>query len=234
MVKNSKLININYYNLKLSKINSRSIIGLIVLLTLILLYIKNYINHNFSSKLSNNRTYERILVFLIIFLLLIVLSHNLIISIVISVILFLLINLLMNYRYTLENFQNDEGNKEINELSKETKKTEIDITKDEPSFDKNIFDTDVFKQSTNGIQELLKKVNGGIELKDDDTKETQKLGIDTTKYSDDNKLNPLKQAQKEAYELIDTVNALKDTVTTLAPVLSEGKKLMDIFQNLKL
>ena len=44
----------------------------------------------------------------------------------------------------------------------------------------------------------------------------------------------LKQAQKEAYELIDTVNALKDTVNTLAPVLQEGKKLMGIFENLKL
>ena len=84
------------------------------------------------------------------------------------------------------------------------------------------------------ISEQLKSL-GLNEIKfNSDLKETDKLGIDTDKYSDDKKPNALKQAQKEAYQLIDTVNALKDTVNTLAPVLSEGKKLMDIFQNLKI
>ena len=50
----------------------------------------------------------------------------------------------------------------------------------------------------------------------------------------DKKPNALKVAQKETYELINTVNALKDTLTTLSPVLLEGKKLMGIFENLKL
>ena len=104
----------------------------------------------------------------------------------------------------------------------------------EPSFNKNIFETDDFKKSSEGIQELLKKVNGGIELKEDDVKETDLLNIDIGKYSDDKKPNALKDAQKETYELINTVNALKDTISTLSPVLQEGKKLMNIFENLKL
>ena len=207
--KNTKyynMIDINKYNIKISKEHNRYLLGLVILFLVILIFIKDY-----------NNIKTRILVFMIIFVLTIVISKNLISSIIISIIIFLLINLLINYKSNLENFQNVK-----------------EIADNEPSFDKNIFNTDEFKKSTEGIQELLKKVNGGIELKEDDLKETEKLGIDTDKYSDDKKPNVLKQAQKEAYELIDTVNALKDTVNTLAPVLSEGRKLMDIFQSLKL
>ena len=32
----------------------------------------------------------------------------------------------------------------------------------------------------------------------------------------------------------NAVNALKDTITTLAPVLEEGKKLMNMFENIKI
>jgi energy-coupling factor transporter transmembrane protein EcfT len=212
--KQYKIIDINTYNIKITKENNRYLLGLIILLLLILLFIKNF-----------NDIKTRILVFIIIFTLTIVISKNLVISIIISLIIFLLINLLISYKYTLENFKSESDEKSINFK---------EIASNEPLFDKNIFSTDEFKKSTDGIQDLLKKVNGGIELKDDDLKETDKLGIDTDKYSDDKKPNALKQAQKEAYQLIDTVNALKDTVNTLAPVLSEGKKLMDIFQNLKI
>ena len=234
MVKNTKLINIDNYNLKLTKVHSRYLIGLVVLLLLILVFINNYD----TNIINKNYIIERVLVFMIIFILTVILSKNFIISVVVSIILFLLINLLMTYRYTMENYQNESTDidKKEDGIDKD-KKTEInlsDIAKIEPAFDKNIFDTDSFKQSTMGIQDLLKKVNGGIELKEDDLKETDKLGVDTKKYGDDKNMNPLKHAQKEAYELIDTVNALKDTVNTLAPVLSEGRKLMDIFQNLKL
>ena len=160
-----------------------------------------------------NNLLERIIVFGILFLLFLVLSKNLILTIFGSLIVFLLVNLIIKYRNTIEKFE------DLNT---------------EPVFDKNIFDTESFKKSADGIKNLLEKVNGGIELKDDDLKETGTIGIDTDKYKDDKKPNALKKAQKEAYELIDTVNALKDTVTTLAPVLEEGKKLMGIFENLKI
>ncbi len=212
-------MNINYYNIELTKLNKRYLIGLIIVLVLILLFIKNY-----------DTTYERIVIFMTIFILILIISKNLIISIVLGIILFLMINLLMNSRIALERFQNENEKDSEKESEKKTKKEHDD----EPAFDKNIFESETFKNSTDGIQELLKKVNGGIELKEDDLKETDKLGVNVEKYSDDKKHNALKQAQKEAYELIDTVNALKDTVNTLSPVLSEGKKLMDMFQNLKI
>ncbi len=237
MVKNTKMYNIDNYNLKLTKNNTRYLMGLAVLLLLILIFIKNYDSN------TNNKIYimEKILVFMIIFILTIILSKNYLMSVIISIILFLLINLLMTYTLTMENFQNDmesdkKEKKQDDEIEKEKSKgLDLDVvSKSEPSFDKSIFNSDTFKKSTMGIQDLLKKVNGGIELKEDDLKETGKLGVESTKYSDDKNMNPLKQAQKEAYELIDTVNALKDTVNTLAPVLTEGRKLMDVFQNLKL
>jgi predicted nucleic acid-binding Zn-ribbon protein len=111
----------------------------------------------------------------------------------------------MNYKTTVENFQ---------DLDKETEEV---------------------NKSKENIQELLKKINGGIKLEESDLKETETpLNIDVEKYSDDNKPNALKIAQKETYELINTVNALKDTLTTLSPVLKEGKKIMQMFNDISL
>ena len=132
----------------------------------------------------------------------------------------------MEYKKTIENFEDI--------VEKKIEKDKIDLNV-EPPVDFGIFNEEKLKKSTDGIQELIKKINGGIELNDDDTKETSnKLNEDPKKYSNDKKPNALKDAQKEAYELIDTVNALKDTINTLSPVLMEGKKLMSLFENLKI
>jgi hypothetical protein len=105
----------------------------------------------------------------------------------------------------------------------------------EPTIDMNKFNSPEVNKSAKGIEDLLKQLNGGIQLNEDDLEETKdKLNINISSYSDDKKPNHLKAAQKEAYELIDTVKALQDTLGTLSPVLSEGKKLMSIFESLKL
>jgi hypothetical protein len=207
MKKNTNTL--NYFNIKLKDEEIRIIVIIVIILVIILL---------FRKKFSN--MVERILIFTIVFLLLLLITKNLIVTFIGTLLIFLLINLIIKYRNTIENF--------------ESLKIDPSTVTEEPVFDKNIFETDAFKKSTEGIQELLKKVNGGIELKEDDVKETDILNIDVQKYSDDKKPNALKDAQKETYELINTVNALKDTITTLAPVLQEGKKLMNIFENLKL
>jgi hypothetical protein len=157
---------------------------------------------------------EKIIVFAILFLLFLVITKNIVVTFIGTCIIFLLVNLIINYQNTIENFEDQKGA--------------------EPAFDMNIFNKDDVKKSSDSIQDLLKKINGGIELKEDDIKETDELKIDVLKYGDDKKPNALKDAQKETYELINTVNALKDTITTLAPVLQEGKKLMNIFENLKI
>ena len=191
-------------------------INLILLIIIIFLIILLLFRKNLNSIL------EKIIVFVIIFSLFFLISKDLVITCIGTLIVFLLINLLIGYKKTIENFDD----------MKDTNFNTHSVA--EPVFDKNIFNNDDFKKSSDGIQELLKKINGGIELKDDDIKESGVLNIDTNKYSDDKKPNALKIAQKETYELINTVNALKDTISTLAPVLQEGKKLMNIFENLKL
>ena len=84
---------------------------------------------------------------------------------------------------------------------------------------------------------MASKLSGKIELKESDTVETPELSLDDKKiekYSNNNIPSALQQAQKETYDLMNTVAALKDTLTTMTPVLNEGKKLMDMFQNFKI
>ena len=197
---------LNNFNLELNNKEIRIILTIVIILVIVLLFKRMF-----------NTIIERIIVFTIIFLLFLVISKNLVITFVGTLIIFLLINLIIRYRTTVENFEDLK-----------------DGLSTEPVFDKSIFSDPKFLESSEGIQELLKKINGGIKLKEEDLKETDKININTEQYSDDSKPNPLKDAQKETYELINTVNALKDTITTLAPVLKEGKKLMGIFQNLSL
>jgi len=214
MKKNSKLSKtLDSFNIELNNKQIRIMLITVVILVIILLFRKQF-----------HTSIERIIVFTIIFLLFLIISKNLILTFVGTCIIFLLVNLIIKYRNVMENF--DSATPALPEPA--TEKI------GEPSIDMGIFQSDEFKKSSDGIQELLKRVNGGIELKEDDLKESKPLGIDLDKYKDDEKPNALKIAQKESYELINTVNALKDTISTLSPVLQEGKKLMNIFENLKI
>jgi len=203
-MKKNNINKLDYFNLELNNFHIRILIIIIIILIIFLLFRQIF-----------NIIIEKIILFVVLFILFLVITRNLVITFIGASIIFLLVNLIMSYRTTIEKFEND-------------------IVNNEPEFNKNIFSDDTFKKSSEGIQELLKKMNGGIELKEDDTKETDILNIDTKKYSDDKIPNALKDAQKETYELMNTVNALKDTLSTLAPVLQEGKKIMSMFENLKI
>jgi len=199
----------NKNNILIKEDQKKILIGILIVLLLVLLFRKLF-----------TAIVERIIVLMIIFILFLLITKNITITIVGTIVVFLLVNLIISYRNTVESF--------------EDLKIDPKSVSDEPLFDKNIFDSDDFKKSSDSIKDLIKKMNGGVELKEDDTTETNPLNIDLQKYSDDKKPNALKDAQKETYELINTVNALKDTISTLSPVLQEGKKLMNIFENLKL
>ena len=43
----------------------------------------------------------------------------------------------------------------------------------------------------------------------------------------------LSEAQKETFELINTVKQLKETVATLAPILKQGKSILSSLEALK-
>ena len=213
MRKANKINNLSKVNLEYTKYY----IIILVLSVLILIVL------NKGIKKTNTRSLlEKFLVFIILFLIFLIISKNYLISFIGSIIIFLLINLLMNYKNTIENFKDTILDEEHN------------INSNLPDFSKNVFSHPDVSSASLNIQNLLKTVNGGIELKEDDLKETSPLNISLEKYSNDNKPNALKQAQIETYQLIDTVSALKDTITTLSPVLEEGKKLMSMFESFKI
>ncbi len=66
-----------------------------------------------------------------------------------------------------------------------------------------------------------------------DLKDNGPVGVDVNTLKNGPE-SPLTRAQKETYALIDTIGILKETVATLNPVLSEGRKVMDMFKGLQL
>jgi len=63
------------------------------------------------------------------------------------------------------------------------------------------------------------------------------LGKDEKKMPGENvsldKYTPA-QAQRATYQLVDTVQQLKETMTNLGPILKEGKQVMSMFENMNL
>ena len=55
------------------------------------------------------------------------------------------------------------------------------------------------------------------------------------KSKEDLKINEMEpyQAQKETFHLINSVENLQNTVKTLAPLLKEGKRVLDLYKNFK-
>jgi hypothetical protein len=182
--------------------------AIIIIILFVLLFRRQYSVH-----------IERVLLFSLLFCLLYVLTKDWIYSLLGAILLFLLFNMMMRQQYQMENFDNKKGNDFLQKMKEKMS-----------DYEKN---PDVQKASE-GIQDLMKKLDGGIELKDSDMKETEKMDVPTEEYEDDKKSYPLQKAQKEMYELVGTIDTLKNSIETLAPVLSQGKELMNMFENFKL
>lgn len=102
------------------------------------------------------------------------------------------------------------------------------------------------KKRVKDMNNLIKKLEGGISLKDEDlfeknnldnhnfsqNKESQK----ERKESDTKNTDELKphEAQRQAYQLIDTVKQLKDSIHELAPMLKQGKTVLEQLETLKM
>ena len=228
MVKNNKAFNVQQFNLDLKPKTKNTLFFIIILALIILLFRKSY-----------GVQLERVLLIIILFCLLLALTKNWLFSIIGTVILFLLFNLMMIMQIknnnSIENFDNEK--KDDLEAKKEQLKAQFgnsDIIKQITQKMNDYENNPNIQKAAGGIQEIMKKLDGGIELKDSDTKETGKMDVPTEEFQDEKKNYPLKQAQKEVYELVNTIDTLKNTMETLAPVLSQGKDLMNMFENFKL
>jgi len=180
---------------------------------------------------------EKTLVFLLLYILVFLITHNVLISFVIGVVLYWIVNSMRNVMKKHEAFENQkkEGDDEKIDLKDLAKNEKTDKNIEEtPVTEKETKDMDMNKASAD-IQKLVEKLQGGIALKEEDKKETPKLNKDfrNTKYTEE-KNSPLKQAQIETYELMDTISNLENTLKTLSPVLNEGKKIMDMFESFQL
>ena len=224
MVKTKKGLDMSKFNMQF-KTKSLLVIVLMISIFVLLILFKNKLNINIYT--------EKVLVFFILYLLCLIISKNMVYSLVGAILLFLIINLMINNKNFVENFENEDDNDDDDDDNKEKEGFSNDDTKEFISELESIM-TPESKKASENIKDLLKHANGGIKLKDDDIKESKPLGINTDELSNDKKPNALRDAQKETYELINTVNTLKDTLMTLSPVLSEGKKLMNMFESVKL
>ena len=237
MVKTKKSLDMSKFNMQFK---TKSLLAIVLMITIFVLLIL------FKNKLNINIYTEKVLVFFILYLLCLIISKNMIYSLFGSILLFLIINLIINNKNFVENFENENNNDVDNDddENKESFDNDDDDEKEKEEFSNDntkefineleAIMTPESKKASNNIKDLLKKANGGIKLTDDDVKESKVLGINTDELSNDKKPNALRDAQKETYELINTVNTLKDTLMTLSPVLSEGKKLMNMFESVKL
>lgn len=224
--KNKELSKKNYnYNLKVNH-SFDIILILIIIISVLILLFRNILNS----------ILERAVLFILLFSLLLYVTKNLLYSFIGSVVLFLLLNLMIRQKNYIESFKNESSEEEelidVKKGEDPNKKYREKLDSVDEQIEKYKNDPKI-KKSAENIQDFLKKLNGNIELKSSDVEETKPLGVNTEDYSDDKKFNALRAAQKETYQLIDSVSALKDTVTTLQPVLSQGKELMDLFHNFK-
>jgi hypothetical protein len=190
---------------------------------------------------------EKIILFALLFLLFLVISENLLITIFLSLFIFLIINLLMLYQrkmkrslelrkqsQIMERFDNDIEKDEKKEESENGGAKMAKILMGSADINLDLLKKDKTMPSGETVAELAKKMNGGIELKSSDLEETKPLGIDVKDYANDKKPSAMREAQRETYELINTVNTLKETLTTLSPILQEGKKLMEVFESFRI
>jgi hypothetical protein len=90
------------------------------------------------------------------------------------------------------------------------------------------------KIDTSKLESYTERLSSGkIETMVGDLKDNGPVGVDVNALKNGPE-SPLTRAQKETYALIDTIGILKETVATLNPVLSEGKKMMDMFKGLQI
>ena len=206
---------------------------LIVFLLILVLY-----RHLFSYWI------QKFVFLLLIFSLFFNITRNAFLSFLSSIIITLFYDMIEHKICIYEKFDNGIG--KASDKGDENVKDFIDYLKDgmnniketqpEKSMDpieKLLMGTESEKSLEN-IQKMMERLDGNVPIHKEDKEETNKLGIPLEKYKNEKVIDPLKKAQMDTYALIDTINALKDTITTLSPVLSEGKKLMGMFESLKI
>ena len=163
-------------------------------------------------------------------------------SVIFSAIIVVVMNLVLSFGYSQEGFENlDDALKKLRELGEVQHK--LDDDEDENSGEKDggkDSETNVKKDgggngektgipvvTLNGKKQPMEEFN---QLSDKEKGQLYK-GL-----SQENKTVQRESAvaQRDLFQLIDTVKQLQSTVEELGPTLKEGKKIMDAFENIKI
>ena len=168
--------------------------------------------------------YSFIASFILIYILADFIIKNVILSICYTLIIWTLLYIILkNYSYSYTNLNEKFENESESESESRGKKERI-----------------------SHLKEIIKKLEGGVALTKDDLIEKNnindydfkksKVSPDEDNNTKDKNINELtpREAQKETFELINTVKQLKDTVNELAPVLKQGKTILNSLSAFKI
>jgi hypothetical protein len=162
--------------------------------------------------------------FLIIFILYLNITNNIMIALIVAICAMIILYALhMNYvNVSLGLYEGFEGNNLIDKMNNEN--NDIKVKK------KSTTDTDSVKFDVLTADDV-KKIEDDDSLSDIDGED------DVVTMSRHNK--PIKQytpaeAQRETYNLIDTVKQLELTVKNITPTLTEGKRVLEAFEKMDL
>ena len=154
-----------------------------------------------------------------------------------AAIIIVAINVVHYFGYTQEGFDNlDEALKKLEALgnsehteedteNKEAKEKDIDVKDNPDTVNKKEDKKAVPVVTLSGKKQSVEEYN---QWGDEEVAKVYKgLGKKDVK-------RPAANAQRDLYQLIDTVKQLQSTVDELGPTLKEGKKIMDAFENIKI
>jgi hypothetical protein len=145
------------------------------------------------------------------------------------VVIFELLKVLLNVnRFTFaEHLENKNKNKNEDSDTDDTADTADTDDTDDSDNEKtnNVKDENKETKKADFKDELKELEDHLIGLSGKDEKHDKKVPIDD--------MSPA-QAQRELYRLVDTTNLLKKTMTEMAPVINEGKKIMKSMESLNM
>ena len=203
----------------------------------------------------NYQVISDILSFTIIFILAETMIKNIYYSLFVSLIIFLLLrSSITKYNHQYENFENEDNDN--TEKSKESSKNDDDDTTKKSNNNQidlvnNLNLNNVKGNLNSNLENMIKTLSGDsnpIKLSDNDNNEKNDLDDNyesvlkgavkaehnpsSIENKNSSELSPF-QAQKETFELINTVQQLSETVKTLGPVLQQGRQVLDLYKHFK-
>jgi hypothetical protein len=196
---------------------------------------------------------QKVFIFGLIFVFSLLSTKNMVISVVLTCILYFIWDWVSKNYFKQEGFKNKKKKKNVvkeeededeedneEEGDEEDEKENFEDLEDtnknlvnEPVTERENDDMDVAVQNLEQFGEML---DGKIKIKKSDKKVSKPLNIDfrNTKYSEEPTKYSFAKAQKETYELMNTMKTLQDTIKTMSPLLTEGHKVMSMFDNFKI